>query len=242
MLTASGSWRAISVLSSAASAGSTGSNRHQFCSGSSAKIFWQKLNAHDSALPEAVSTHAAWTGFHQNLCVTPATPIQTIRPQPAQAALPVDGLEAAITQAEVEKALSKRSNGKATGRMGWPAELLRHAAYNVTLDNGRKVKIWLLAPILASSLARFTQVRLPACASSALVIPTHKKGPQVILPIIGPLQLGSRCTSCTPSSSMTGWWPGLRSMACATQFRLASARQSPLHHLRDEALRLASLH
>ena len=38
------------------------------------------------------------------------------------------------------------------------------------------------------------------------------------------LQLGSRCIGCTPSSSMTGWWPGLRSMACTAQFRLASAR------------------
>ena len=47
----------------------------------------------------------------------------------------------AITQAEVEKALPKLSNGKATGRAGWPAELLRHAAYHVTLDNGRRVKV-----------------------------------------------------------------------------------------------------
>ena len=90
----------------------------------------------------------------------------------------MDGLEAAITQAEVEKALPKLSNGKATGRAGWPAELLRHAAYHVTLDNGRKVKVWMLAPILASFLnACFNQGRLPACVSSALVTPIHKKGP-----------------------------------------------------------------
>ena len=44
----------------------------------------------------------------------------------------MDGLEAAITQAEVEQALPKLSNGKATGRAGWPAELLRHVAYHVT--------------------------------------------------------------------------------------------------------------
>ena len=62
------------------------------------------------------------------------------------------GLEAGITQAEVEKALPKLSNGMATWRAGWPAELLRHAAYHVTLDSGCKVKIWMLAPILASFL------------------------------------------------------------------------------------------
>ena len=73
-----------------------------------------------------------------NLCAPPVTPIQPDPPQPTRAAPFVDGLEAAITQAEVEKALPKVSNGKAMGRAGWPAELLRHAAYHVTLDNGRK--------------------------------------------------------------------------------------------------------
>ena len=98
------------------------------------KVFWQKLDAQDSVLPESLSTQAAWAAFHQNLCAPPETPIQPDPPQPTQAAPPVDGLEATITQAEVEKALSKLSNGKATGRAGWPAELLRHAAYHVTLD------------------------------------------------------------------------------------------------------------
>ena len=45
-------------------------------------------------------------------------PIQPESPQPTRAAPSVDGLEAAITQAEVEKALPKLSNGKATGRAG----------------------------------------------------------------------------------------------------------------------------
>ena len=103
-----------------------------------------------------------------------ATPIQPDPPQPTRAAPPVDGLEAAITQTEVEKALLKLSNGNATGRAGWPAELLRHAAYHVTLDNGRKVKVWTLVSILASFLnACFDQGRLPACVSSALVTPIH---------------------------------------------------------------------
>ena len=60
------------------------------------KVFWQKLNAQDSVLPESLSTHAAWAAFHQNLCAPPATPIQPDDPpQPTRAAPPVDGLEAA---------------------------------------------------------------------------------------------------------------------------------------------------
>ena len=86
----------------------------------------------------------------------------------------MDGLEAAITQAEVEKALLKLSNGKATGRAGWPAELLRHLAHHVTLDNGRKVKEWMLAPILAGFLnACFNQGCQPA--SSLLWSPQQSK-------------------------------------------------------------------
>ena len=78
----------------------------------------------------------------------------------------------------MEKALPKLSNGKTTGRVSWPAALLRHTAYHVTLDNGRKFKVWVLAPILASFLiACFSQGRLLACVSSALVTPIHKKGP-----------------------------------------------------------------
>ena len=75
------------------------------------KVFWQKLYAQDSILPESLSTHAAWAAFHQNFCAPPATPIQPDPPQPTRAAPPVYGLEAAITQAEVEKALQKLSNG-----------------------------------------------------------------------------------------------------------------------------------
>ena len=99
-----------------------------------------------------------------------------------------------------EKAFPKLSNGKATGKAGWPAELLRHATYHIQLEDGRRVNVWMLAPILAAFLtACFMQGRLPACVSSALVTPVHKKGAVADLPLTGPLQMGSRCTGCTPS-------------------------------------------
>ena len=61
---------------------------------------------------------------------------------------PCEALDAAISQQEVEFALPKLSNGKATGRAGWPAELLRYAAQCVTMDNGSRQKVWILAPLL----------------------------------------------------------------------------------------------
>ena len=145
----------------------------------------------------------------------------------------MDGLEAAITQAEVEKALPKLSNGKATGRAGWPAELLRHAAYHVTLDNGRKVKVWMLAPILASFLnACFSQGRLPACVGSALVTPTHKKGPAGDPANYRPIAVGEplyRLYTIILNDRLVAWSEdhGLRSPAQAG-FR---PRQFPIHHL-----------
>ena len=66
-------------------------------------------------------------------------------PQPPP---PVDALDAAITQAEVEKALPKLSNGKAPGKAGWPAKLLRHASYHVQLEDGCRVKV--LAPFMTA--------------------------------------------------------------------------------------------
>lgn len=70
------------------------SSRHELlCSN---RVFWQKLNAHNKALPEALATHAAWVGFHHNLCGPPAAPIQPDRPQ--LCAPPIGALEVSITQ------------------------------------------------------------------------------------------------------------------------------------------------
>ena len=33
---------------------------------------------------------------------------------------------------------------------GWLAELLQHAPYHIQLEDGHKVKVWMLAPILAA--------------------------------------------------------------------------------------------
>ncbi|RYE04530.1 MAG: reverse transcriptase family protein [Rickettsiaceae bacterium] len=145
----------------------------------------------------------------------------------------MDALDAPITTAEVEKALPKLSNGKATGRAGWPAELLRHAAYHIQLDDGRRLKVWMLSPILTSFLnACFMQGRLPSCMSSALVTPIHKKGAVADPANYRPIAVGEplyRLYTIILNARLVAWSEehGLRSPVQAG-FR---PRQSAIHHL-----------
>ena len=46
------------------------------------QVFLQKLDAHDITLPASLSTHSAWTVFHQSLCGPPAARIQPAHLQP----------------------------------------------------------------------------------------------------------------------------------------------------------------
>ena len=145
----------------------------------------------------------------------------------------MDALDASITQAEVETALPKLSNGKAAGNTGWPAELLRHASYHVQMEDGRRVKVWMLAPILTAFLnACFVQGRLPACVSSALVTPVHKKGAVVDTANYRPIAVGEplyRLYTIILNARLVAWSEehGLRSPAQAG-FRPG---HSPIHHL-----------
>ena len=97
-----------------------------------------------------------------------------MQPTPSHAFAALDG---PITQAEVLWALPRLRNGKACGQAGWPAELLRYAAYHVRSDSGARVKVGALAPLLTAMLNAFFQSgTIPACVTSALVTPVHKKG------------------------------------------------------------------
>ena len=97
-----------------------------------------------------------WPGMHSirscvalqlracNLLTAPALP----------APLRVAPWRQTFSQREVEKALPKLSNGKASGSAGWPAEMLRHAAEYITMDNGSRQKVWILATLLTHLLNR----------------------------------------------------------------------------------------
>ena len=104
------------------------------------------------ALPVALASHAAWDSFNQRLCAPPATRVQP-PDNPCPASPPPCGiLEADISQQEVEQGLPKLSNGKASGSASWLTELLRHTAEHITMDNGSRQKVWVLAPLLTRLL------------------------------------------------------------------------------------------
>ena len=191
------------------------------------KCFWAKFNAQQSRLPDALSTQAAWQQFHQKLCAPPAS---RLLPAATTAAGSGDGsLDEAISLEEVERALPKLSNGKAAGHAGWPAELLRYAAYYQ--ENGKKV--WVLAPLLQQLLNQFfSSGRVPGCVSSALVTPIHKKGSTLDTANYRPIAVGEplyRLYTIILNKRMVDWAErqGLRSPSQAG-FR---PRKSTLHHL-----------
>ena len=180
--------------------------------------------------PESLSSHAAWAAFHQNLCAPPATPIQPDPPQPTRAAPPVDGLEAAITQAEVEKALPKLSNCKATGCAGWPAAPCGLPCHLGQWAQGQSLDACSHSRQLSQRLLQGG--RLPACVSSALVTPIHKKGPAGDPANYRPIAVGEplyRLITIILNDRLVAWSEehGLRSPVQAG-FR---PRQSPIHHL-----------
>ncbi|KAK9838234.1 hypothetical protein WJX84_012318 [Apatococcus fuscideae] len=74
-----------------------------------------------------------------------------------------------LTQAEVQQALPRLGKGKACAKAGWPAELLRYATYQVENDDGKPVKVWLLAPLLARMLDAYLQANSSWRASLQVV-------------------------------------------------------------------------
>ena len=197
------------------------------------KCFWQKLNPVGGALPAALANHSAWEAFHQGLCAPPTVNLQPSSVQrpctiPSSAALDAD-----ITEREVELALPKLSNGKAVGGAGWPAELLRYAAHYVTMEDGSRHKVWVLAPLLTRFLNRCLRAGvLPPCISSALVTPIHKKGCTLDAANYRPIAVGEplyRLYTIILNKRLVGWSEEhqLRSPVQAG-FRPG---QSPIHHL-----------
>ena len=133
----------------------------------------QKQKQHMQLPPRGPSSAHTLLGFCvYKLCAPPAVNLQPSsgrRPStlPFSAALDCD-----ISQQEVELALPKLSIGKAAGGAGWPAELLRYAAHYVTMEDGSRHKVWVLAPLLTRFLNHcFRAGALPPCVSSALVTP-----------------------------------------------------------------------
>ena len=74
-------------------------------------------------------------------------------------------------------ALPLLNNGKSCAKSKWPAELLRCAYKEVTMEDGKVSKLYVLAPILAALLNNaFQSGTLPAAVMSSLITPVFKKG------------------------------------------------------------------
>ena len=144
-----------------------------------------------------------------------------------------DVLEGPISHAEVERALPQLANGKAAGQAGWLAELLRCSAYYLEDGNGRMKKIWIVAPLLTDLLnSFFLHGSIPACVSSGLVTPIHKKGCSLDPANYRPIAVGEplyRLYTIILNARLVHWTEehGLRSPAQAGFRPIKSA----VHHL-----------
>ena len=102
------------------------------------------------------------------------------------------------------------------------------AAYDVTMEDGSRHKVWVLAPLLTC----FRAGALPPCISSALVTPIHKKGCTLDAANSRPIAVGEplyRLYTIILNKRLVGWSEEhqLRSPVQAG-FRPG---QSPIHHL-----------
>ena len=193
----------------------------------------QKLNPVSGALPALLANHLAWDTFHQKLCAPPAVNLQPSSGQRPSTLPPSSALDGDVTQQEVKLALPKLSNGKAVGGAGWPAELLQHAACYVTMEDGSRHKVWVLASLLTRFLNHcFCAGALPSCISSALVTPIHKKGCTLDaanyrpIAVVEPLY---RLYTIILNRRLVGWSEE-HQLRRPVQARFRPG-QSPIHHL-----------
>ena len=140
--------------------------------------FCKKLNGKPAALPRALQQQSKWQQYMADLCA----PASSVPPPPSTSAPTgaqqlASGLNDAVTSGEVQAALPLLNNGRSCAKSGWPAELLRYAYREVTMEDGKVSKLYGLAPILAALLdSAFQSGTLPDTVKSSLITPVFKKG------------------------------------------------------------------
>ena len=100
--------------------------------------FWRKLNGKPAALPPTLQQHSKWQQYMADLCA-PASSVPSLlsTSAPPGAQQLAAGLNDATTSGEVQAALPLLNNGESCAKSGWPAELLRYAYKEVTMEDGR---------------------------------------------------------------------------------------------------------
>ena len=147
------------------------------------------------------------------------------------------GLNDAITSGEVQAALPLLNNGKSCAKSGWPAELLRYAYKEVTMEDGKVSKLYVLAPVLAALLnSAFQSGTLPAAVKSSLIPPVFRKGDESDSSNYRPIAVGEplcRLYAAILNSRIVNWAEtnGLRA-PCQAGFRPRLSTEHQLFALR----------
>ena len=169
-------------------------------------------------------------------------PASSVPPLPSASAPPgaqqlAAGLNDAITSGEVQAALPLLNNGKSCAKSGWPAELLRYAYKEVTMEDGKVSKLYVLAPVLAALLnGAFQSGTLPAAVKSCLITPVFKKGDESDTSNYRPIAVGEplcRLYAAILDSRIVNWAEtnGLRA-PCQAGFRPRLSTEHQLFALR----------
>ena len=140
---------------------------------SNPRALWQRLRSSHYELPLQLQNVQAWSS-----CLSTIANVHVRRIALPPLSYPVhltaspsllEALHAPISLGEVQRGLQHLHNGRACGRDGLPAELLRYAKG----DSSPHV----LAPILMDVFnAAFVVGKVPICLQYALVTPVYKKG------------------------------------------------------------------
>jgi hypothetical protein len=139
--------------------------------------FWKRLRSMRRDVPPQLRPVQCWDSYVRRVgnlglpdgCTLPGEAF------PQHGDMVAAELNAPITLEEVMRGLKQLNNGRATGRLGLPAELLRYAQAPPTGDVPRPPH--LLAPMLLEALnAAFRSGQVPARFNTGLVTPVYKRG------------------------------------------------------------------
>ena len=164
------------------------------------RSFWRQLRRPGSHLPDALQNVQAWAGFMQTASDAQLWPGHSLalyslpeEAYPARAQQPAELLNAELTLDEVLGALPRLHNGRASGRSGLPAELLRHAKAQSLSPRPpspqppssqppfpQPPSQHVLAPALLAVLnSMFRTGHVPPEVNCGLVTPVFKRGDQL---------------------------------------------------------------
>ena len=139
--------------------------------------FWKKLRGSAVSLPPQLQSTAVWDNYIQSLA-DPPLPQSCFLPDLAFPQLPyapATVLNNAISSSEVSKDIKLLNNGRASGTLGLPSELLRYGIMPASEDCPFPVH-QLVGPLTALLNPFFISGTVPSTLNHALITPVFKEG------------------------------------------------------------------